>query len=88
MTFVGGERVERSEVAPALAAANPSIPFFISHVSEQEEIGPDGKPRIRVRIELRSPRNEPLTVADGQTAVYYSLRSSEQSLPQVEGFAA
>ena len=86
--FVDGSRVERSEVSPALAAANPSIPFFIAHVSETDEIDPQGKPRIRVRIELRSPTSQPLTVADGGNAVYYAFRTSEQSLPQVEGFAA
>ncbi len=86
--FTDGERVDRKDVAPALAAANPSIPFFIAHVSETDEIDPQGKPRIRVRIELRSPNNQPLTVAEGGTAVYWSHREANTALPQVEGFAA
>ena len=86
--FTDGQRVDRSKAPPALAATYPQHPYFIAKVSEHDEMGSDGKPRIRVRIELLSPSNERLTVAETGTAVYWSLKKVTDALPQVEGFAA
>ncbi len=80
--FMDGQRIERHEVEPALAAANPFLSHFLARVTEHEEGN-----RIRVRIEVLGPNNEPLMVAKERTAGYWSLKGGA-ALPQTEGFAA
>jgi hypothetical protein len=77
--WTDGQRIERHEVEPDLAAAYPLLSHFVARVSEVNG---------RIRIELLSPSNQPLTVANGRTAVYWSLKADADVLPQVEGFAA
>ncbi len=88
MTWADGQRVDRDEVEPGLAADYPFLSHFIARVSERDETGPNGKQRIRLRIELVSPNNEPLLRQNGEQAIYWSLKEVATALPQVEGFAA
>lgn len=77
--WVDGQQIVRDEVEPDLAAAYPLLSHFIARVSEVNG---------RIRIEVVSPNNQQLTVANGRTAVYWSLKTDADVLPQVEGFAA
>lgn len=77
--WIDGQQISRDEVEPDLAAAYTLLSHFIARVSEVNG---------RVRIEVVGPNNQQLTVANGRTAVYWSLKADADVLPQVEGFAA
>lgn len=81
--FADGQRVERHEVEPCIAAAYPSLSHFIAKVTETEK--PE-RGHVHVIVEICGPNGERLfhPIEQSHGAVYYSTRPMV-GMPQVSG---